>query len=341
MKELCYMKKFIAMLAALAVMCQFSLVYAEDGGESGSEAPAVKTETTVSADKSGEKSEEKTETKTEDKSEDKAEDKAEVKADDKTEAKEEDKTDAAENKADSAEEKTDADSEKETENKSETDKTDGGAAADKANESAADTKKESDKTAKDDKQDKKIDKSDTSSSEIDELVKSLIAQGKKELEAKKQEIKEYAKELKTLFKQAGKEARKKILEKLAEIKKDAGDITIGTFVDGVDVDYEKYDSVLPQIKNGTTLVPVRAVTEAFDAAVTWNGEDRTVTVKSGDNEIVLKIESAKAIVNGEEKELTAAPEIVEGRTIVPVRFIAQALGMDVEWDDASRTIIIE
>lgn len=312
------MKKFIAMLAALAVMCQFSLVYAEDGGESGSEAPAVKTETTVSADKSGEKTEEKTETKTEDKSEDKAEDKAEVKADDKTEAKEEDKTDAAENKADSAEEKTDADSEKETENKSETDK-----------------------TAKDDKQDKKNDKSDKSSSEIDELVKSLIAQGKKELEAKKQEIKEYAKELKTLFKQAGKEARKKILEKLAEIKKDAGDITIGTFVDGVDVDYEKYDSVLPQIKNGTTLVPVRAVTEAFDAAVTWNGEDRTVTVKSGDNEIVLKIDSAKAIVNGEEKELTAAPEIVEGRTIVPVRFIAQALGMDVEWDDASRTIIIE
>ena len=312
------MKKFIAMLAALAVMCQFSLVYAEDGGESSSEAPAVKSETTVSADKSGEKSEEKTETKSEDKSEDKAEDKAEVKADDKTEAKEEDKTDAAENKADSAEEKTDADSEKETENKSETDK-----------------------TAKDDKQDKKNDKSDKSSSEIDELVKSLIAQGKKELEAKKQEIKEYAKELKTLFKQAGKEARKKILEKLAEIKKDAGDITIGTFVDGVDVDYEKYDSVLPQIKNGTTLVPVRAVTEAFDAAVTWNGEDRTVTVKSGDNEIVLKIDSAKAIVNGEEKELTAAPEIVEGRTIVPVRFIAQALGMDVEWDDASRTIIIE
>ena len=107
------MKKFIAMLAALAVMCQFSLVYADDGGESGSEAPAVKTETTVSADKSGEKSEDKTETKTEDKSEDKAEDKAEVKADDRTEAKEEDKTDAAENKADSAEEKTDADSEKE------------------------------------------------------------------------------------------------------------------------------------------------------------------------------------------------------------------------------------
>lgn len=327
------MKKFIAMLAALAVMCQFSLVYAEDGGESSSEAPTVKSETTVSADKSGEKSEEKTETK--------SEDKAEAKDEDKTEVKEEDKTDAAEDKADSAEEKTDADSDKVSEDKSDADKADGGAAADKADKSADDTKKESDKTAKDDKQDKKNDKSDKSSSEIDELVKSLIAQGKKELEAKKQEIKEYAKELKTLFKQAGKEARKKILEKLAEIKKDAGDITIGTFVDGVDVDYEKYDSVLPQIKNGTTLVPVRAVTEAFDAAVTWNGEDRTVTVKSGDNEIVLKIDSAKAIVNGEEKELTAAPEIVEGRTIVPVRFIAQALGMDVEWDDASRTIIIE
>lgn len=327
------MKKFIAMLAALAVMCQFSLVYAEDGGESSSEAPAVKSETTVSADKSGEKSEEKTETK--------SEDKAEAKDEDKTEVKEEDKTDAAEDKADSAEEKTDADSDKVSEDKSDADKADGGAAADKADKSADDTKKESDKTAKDDKQDKKNDKSDKSSSEIDELVKSLIAQGKKELEAKKQEIKEYAKELKTLFKQAGKEARKKILEKLAEIKKDAGDITIGTFVDGVDVDYEKYDSVLPQIKNGTTLVPVRAVTEAFDAAVTWNGEDRTVTVKSGDTEIVLTIDSAKAIVNGEEKELTAAPEIVEGRTIVPVRFIAQALGMDVEWDDASRTIIIE
>lgn len=322
------MKKFIAMLAALAVMCQFSLVYAEEGSEGSSAEPAVKSETTVSADKGEEKSGVK--------AEDKTEDKTEVKDEDKTEA----KTDITDEKKDGAEEKTDAADEKEPADKSENAKTDGETAADKPEESADDTEKKSDND-KSKKDEKKTNKNDADSSEIDELVKSLIAQGKKELEAKKQEIKEYKKELKALFKQAGKEARQKILEKIAEIKKEAGDISIGTFVDGTDVDYEKYGSVLPQIKDGTTLIPVRAVTEAFDADVTWNGEDRTVTVKSGDTEIVLKIDSAKAIVNGEEKELTAAPEIVEGRTIVPVRFIAQALGMDVEWDDASRTIIIE
>ena len=324
------MKKFIAMLAALAVMCQFSLVYAEEGSESSAAEPAVKSETTVSADK------DKSEIKTEDKAETKAEEKAEAKTEDKTEP----KTDITDEKKDGAEEKTDAADEKEPADKSENAKTDGETAADKPEESADDTEKKTDND-KSKKDEKKTNKNDADSSEIDELVKSLIAQGKKELEAKKQEIKEYKKELKALFKQAGKEARQKILEKIAEIKKEAGDISIGTFVDGTDVDYEKYGSVLPQIKDGTTLIPVRAVTEAFDADVTWNGDDRTVTVKSGDTEIVLKIDSAKAIVNGEEKELTAAPEIVEGRTIVPVRFIAQALGMDVEWDDASRTIIIE
>lgn len=329
------MKKFIALLAALTVMCQFSLAFAED--EVKESEPAVKTEVKAEAkteESTEKKAEDKADAKAEDKSDEKAEDKADDKAEEKSDATTEDKAEVA--AGDKTEEKTDesaAADEKTGESVPDSEKTDESAAEDKKDSSAAKADKE--------KSDTKAEKDSSSSVSADDLVKALLTEGKKELEAKKQEIKEYRNELKALFKRASKEMREKILEKIAEIKKEAGDLSIGTFVDGIDVDYEKYDSVLPLIKNGTTLVPVRAVTEAFNADVIWNGEDRTVTVKSGDTEIVLGIDSVKATVNGVETALSEAPEIIEGRTVVPVRFIAQALGMDVSWDDASRTVIIE
>lgn len=57
--------------------------------------------------------------------------------------------------------------------------------------------------------------------------------------------------------------------------------------------------------------------------------------------IVLKIDSKTAKVDGKQIELDVAPIIKNGRTLVPIRFISEALGCDVEWDNLTREVIIK
>ena len=146
------------------------------------------------------------------------------------------------------------------------------------------------------------------------------------------------------------EARKLILQEIAAIKKEIGDNTIGVFLDGKDVEFD----VPPIIKEGRTLVPVRAVVNALGADVNWDSEARIVTITKevvqigGDGNptratmtIELEIDNVIAKVNGEETILDAAAEINNDRTIVPLRFIAEVFGLNVDWDGDSATIIIE
>ena len=93
-----------------------------------------------------------------------------------------------------------------------------------------------------------------------------------------------------------------------------------------------------------TLVPVAAIASYTGADVVWNGVDEEVTITKGNKNIVLKINSAVVKVNGEEKILPSQvpAKIVtyqnRGRTMVPVAFVGQELGMEVGWDEASRTV---
>ena len=79
------------------------------------------------------------------------------------------------------------------------------------------------------------------------------------------------------------------------------------------------------------LVPFRAIAEALDADVEWKAKERKVTMKKGDTNIVLAIDSPKVLVNGAEKTIDANAQIVQGSTVVPVRFIAETFNMDVDW----------
>ena len=94
------------------------------------------------------------------------------------------------------------------------------------------------------------------------------------------------------------------------------------------------------VGEGTTLVPVRVITEAFGAKVGWDGETRTVTLKYPDVNIVLQIGNPIAEVNGEAVTLLAAPELPDGRTMVPLRFISENFGADVGYDEATRGISV-
>lgn len=98
--------------------------------------------------------------------------------------------------------------------------------------------------------------------------------------------------------------------------------------------------VPPMIKDSRTFVPLRFFGDAIGAKVDWNNEERKVVYTKKDKEIVLFIDKKIAYVNGEEKELDAAPFIKDGRTLVPVRFVSENLDSSVEWNSQERTVRI-
>ncbi|HOM01402.1 MAG TPA: stalk domain-containing protein [Acetivibrio sp.] len=103
--------------------------------------------------------------------------------------------------------------------------------------------------------------------------------------------------------------------------------------------YLKMD-VPPIIENGRTLVPIRGVFESINAYVDWLPEWQTVNVLKDDKIITLRINTNIAYVNKEAVKLDVPPRIIDGRTLVPIRFISESIGAEVGWDDATKTVII-
>jgi hypothetical protein len=100
---------------------------------------------------------------------------------------------------------------------------------------------------------------------------------------------------------------------------------------------QKMDAA-PLIKDGRTLLPIRALIEALGGSVQWNASTKTATVMLGSRTVVLTIGSKKALVNGSPVALDVAPMIVGGRTFLPLRAVAENLGLDLAWEPVSRTI---
>lgn len=96
----------------------------------------------------------------------------------------------------------------------------------------------------------------------------------------------------------------------------------------------------PVIINGRTLIPVRGMSEAMGADVDWDNTDKTVTITKENVAIKLTIDSTTAYLNNEEKTLDTAPVILNGRTMLPARFIAESFGYDVTWDNDNKTILV-
>ncbi len=97
----------------------------------------------------------------------------------------------------------------------------------------------------------------------------------------------------------------------------------------------------PFVANDRTMVPIRAISEAFDADVKWNGEDKSVSVLDSDKKIILTINSKTALVNDSEVTLDCAPVVVNDRTFVPLRFISEALGYNVNYVNTTKQVVID
>jgi hypothetical protein len=94
----------------------------------------------------------------------------------------------------------------------------------------------------------------------------------------------------------------------------------------------------PFIKDGRTLLPIRALIEALGGSVQWNPSTRTATVLLGSRTVALTIGSKTALVNGTPITLDVAPEIKNGRTFLPLRALGENLGLDLAWEPISQTI---
>lgn len=98
----------------------------------------------------------------------------------------------------------------------------------------------------------------------------------------------------------------------------------------------KFDTP-PVIKQGRTLIPVRAIAESMGALVTYNSELQTVTIVKDDKTIEFNLSDSTVYVNNEQIEIDVPAEIINNRTLVPMRFIAENFGMNVEWNNETNT----
>ena len=109
-------------------------------------------------------------------------------------------------------------------------------------------------------------------------------------------------------------------------------LQIGSRIVNVDNEAVIYDTA-PVIRNDRTLVPIRIVTETLGGKVDWNGATKEVTLHIDGKEIKMTV--GKTL-----EKYGVAPVIIDGRTFVPVRFVADELGATVAWDDATKTVTI-
>ncbi len=99
--------------------------------------------------------------------------------------------------------------------------------------------------------------------------------------------------------------------------------------------------VPPVILEGRTLVPVRVISESAGARVDWDAEEYEVTVTTQDKIVKLKINSDQMLINDKNISLDVPAKIINDRTMVPVRAIGESLGLEVGWDAATYTVLLD
>lgn len=111
-------------------------------------------------------------------------------------------------------------------------------------------------------------------------------------------------------------------------------------VNGVETEIDARRGTAPTVQNGRTLVPIRAMIEAFGGSVAWDGASSTVSLAMDDDTVKLVINSDIAYFNNSVHNLDSAPRIINGRTMLPIRFVAESFNLGVAWDGDTRTVTV-
>lgn len=96
----------------------------------------------------------------------------------------------------------------------------------------------------------------------------------------------------------------------------------------------------PELLNSRTLVPLRSIFEAMGAEVEWDGATSTAIAKRGNVEVKVTIGANEINKNGEKISVDVPAQLINGRTLVPARVIAEAFGADVQWNGDGKTVLI-
>ena len=94
------------------------------------------------------------------------------------------------------------------------------------------------------------------------------------------------------------------------------------------------------IQNGSTLLPVRSVSNAFGCEVNWDGDTKTVSVNKDATQITIVIGQKELTVNDTKQAISAPAQIINGRTYVPLRALGEALDCEIQWVNDTRTVEI-
>ncbi|MPM68525.1 hypothetical protein SDC9_115458 [bioreactor metagenome] len=118
-------------------------------------------------------------------------------------------------------------------------------------------------------------------------------------------------------------------------------ITIGATTMTAGTDTVTLDAPAYINADSYTMLPVRAIAESFGATVTWDAASKTVTVLSGQRIISMTIGSKTMYINGTPVAMNTAAAITSDRTFLPVRDLANALGISaINWTEASGTVTL-
>jgi hypothetical protein len=96
----------------------------------------------------------------------------------------------------------------------------------------------------------------------------------------------------------------------------------------------------PLISKGTTMVPIRAIVESLGGSVGWDGVARRLDMQVGSRTVTIWVGKTNATVDGSGKTMSTAPAIIGGRTVIPLRFVAENLGCLVGWDQPTRGVTV-
>lgn len=111
---------------------------------------------------------------------------------------------------------------------------------------------------------------------------------------------------------------------------------IGIFLDGKKVESEVAPYIDPEA--GVTLVPLRVISESLGAEVNWTQHSRTVDIYRDDLEITMTVDQNYAMVSGHLEELETSVQMKQNTVMVPLRFVAEKMGLQVFWNNSNRSV---
>lgn len=112
---------------------------------------------------------------------------------------------------------------------------------------------------------------------------------------------------------------------------------ISVILDGERLSFD----VPPQVIGGSTMIPYSALTKKLGATLSTDAKSKKLTVKRGSTTVELTVNSSSAVINGKSVKLDAKVVEKNGRTLVPLRFLGEAFGLWINWNNSTKTVNLE